>query len=83
MKAITRNIARRNFLTTTSDSLLRETLKGFGDCITMVMGGQDDFAVLEVRSANEKVQRLAIEAGKFLEFDDIYSPFPAFTFGDE
>jgi hypothetical protein len=34
-------------------------------------------------SANEEVQRLAVEAGKFLEFDDIYSPFPAFTFGDE
>jgi len=34
-------------------------------------------------SANEEVQRLAIEAGKFLEFDDMYPAFPAFALGDE
>jgi hypothetical protein len=38
------NIARRSFLTTTSDSLVRETPKGCGDCITGIMGGQYDLA---------------------------------------
>jgi len=49
MRASMRNVARRSFLTTTSDSLLRETPKGYGNCITTIMGGQDEPAVLEVR----------------------------------
>ena len=49
MRASTTNIARRSFLARTSDSLIPETPKGCGDCITTIMGGQDDFAVLEVR----------------------------------
>jgi hypothetical protein len=34
-------------------------------------------------SANEEVQRLATEAGKFPEFDRIYPAFPVFVLGDE
>ena len=37
---------------------------------------------MEVRSANEEVQRFAIEAGQFLEFDHIYPAFPTFTLGN-
>jgi hypothetical protein len=48
------NIARRSFLTMTSDSLIRETPKGCGDCITRIMGGQDYPAVLEVRLSYTK-----------------------------
>ena len=29
-----------------------------------------------------KAQRFAVEAGKTLEFEGVYSPFPAFTFVD-
>jgi hypothetical protein len=31
-------------------------------------------------SINEEVQRLAIEAGKFPEFDNIHPAFPTFAF---
>ncbi len=49
VKASTRNIDRRSFLKTTSDSLIRVIPKGRGNRITTMMGGQDDPAVLEVR----------------------------------
>ena len=49
MRASTRNIARRSFLTMTSDSLLKETFKGCGGCTATDMGGQGDPAVLDVR----------------------------------
>ena len=34
-------------------------------------------------SANEEVQRLAIEAGKFLKLHHIYPPFAALALGDK
>jgi len=34
-------------------------------------------------SAREELQRFAIQASEFLEFDHIYPAFPALTFGDE
>jgi hypothetical protein len=49
VRASTKNIAPRSFLKITSDSLLREIPKGCGDCITTIICGQDDLAVLEVR----------------------------------
>ena len=42
MRASTRNISLRSFLTMTSDNLIQETPKGCGDWITTIMGGQDD-----------------------------------------
>ncbi len=35
------------------------------------MSGQDDLRFWKCGSANEEVQRFAIEASKILEFDDI------------
>jgi hypothetical protein len=49
MRANARNIARRKLLKMTSDSLIRKTPEDCGDCITIIMGGQDDPAVLEVQ----------------------------------
>jgi len=49
MRSSTRNIARISFRTMTADSLIRETPKGCEDCVTRIMGGQDDSTALEVR----------------------------------
>jgi hypothetical protein len=34
-------------------------------------------------SAYEEIQRLAVQAGKFQQFNDIYAPFAAFALGDK
>jgi hypothetical protein len=49
ISASTRNIARRNFLTVTSESMIRGAPRGCGDCTTTVMSGQVYHAVLERR----------------------------------
>ncbi len=52
------NTARRSSFTMTSDSLLREISKDYGDSSTTITGGQDNLEVLEVGSAYEGVHGL-------------------------
>jgi hypothetical protein len=81
MRVSMRNIARSRFFTKTSDRLPRDTPKGCGNCIPTIMGGQDDPAVWKCGSANEEVQRLAVQSGEVLEFNHIYLPFSIFAPG--
>ena len=67
----------------TSDSLIWETPKAAGTVSPRSWVGKITVRFWKCGSANEKVQRFAIEAGKILKFDGIYSAFPAFAFGDE
>ena len=78
MRASTRNITHRGFLTITFGSLIRETPKGCRDCIATIMGDKTNLRSWKYGSTNEKIQRFAIEASKIMEFGNVYSPVTAF-----
>jgi hypothetical protein len=83
LRGSTRNIARRSFLTMTSDSLNQVTSKAARTVSPRSRAGKMTLRFWKCGSANEEVQRLAIEASKFPKFDNIHPAFAALTFGDE
>jgi hypothetical protein len=63
----------------TSASVIRETPKGWGNCIPRSWVGKMTLRFWKCCSANEEVQRFAIEASKILGFDNGYRPFIKFA----
>jgi len=69
MRASTRNIAHRSFLTRPPTAFFGRPPKAAGTVSPRSWAGKMSLGFWKCGSANEEVQRLAVQMGKFLEFD--------------